>query len=202
MVNFDDFWMGIGQVLSGLLVGLLAFAVSNFKRLWSRRNPTIQTVVNKNHKLKDLLLEIRLHFDADRVKLFQVHNGDYFVNGSSIQKLSLSHYVVGTGISPPFDVEKLHQNIPISYIMCCIEQCLKEPYYFAQVKDMSDDLYFKSLLRHNGTETALFSGVFDRKGGLLGLIVVTWRERVTVGQDDLDEMKTLSSKVSDELLLK
>lgn len=202
-LNFDEFWSGIGQVIVGILAGLLAFASSKVKKLLTeRRSKCPFRLVNASMSIKDLLTEIRVLFDADRVKLFQVHNGDYFVNGSSSQKITLTHFVVRTGVGSPYGIETTHQNIPISYVVGCIDQCLKNPVYFSQVGDMADDMYFKALIRHNGSETALFSGVFDRHKGLLGIVVVTWLERLNLDEDKQKILKSFAARISDELMFK
>jgi len=197
-MHFDlaGLWNNLGQIMSGVLVGLAALMFSRAKQ-WIKKK-SIGSSVMDSLNIKLILAEIRAYYDADRAKLYQFHNGEFYTSGGSIQKLSLTHFVMARGVS--VDTEN-QQNIPIGYIAPTTDLVLKNAHLFIPASDMSENSYFKGILRHGGARCALIRGIFNSKKDMIGLLVITWFEEMTMTAEQLDMSVEFGTQLSDELLL-
>lgn len=199
-VNWSDVWVSIGQVLSGVLLGMATLFASQAKQWIKKKSVRTDNIVTNNLMLKQLLAEMRSYYDADRVKLYQFHNGDYYSSGASIQKASLTHYVVARGVSPPIGIESTQQNIPIGHIVNTAEEIWKSPYVFYSLERLSEDSYFKGLLRYGGAKSVLLRGVFNAKHDMTGFLVVVWFDPTTLNEEQMLKSQKFSIQIGDELL--
>lgn len=176
----DELFLSLGQIVAGIAMGMAAFAFSKTKDFVSNKVKRMSAAtLNRNVRIKDLLQEVRAVFDADRVKLYQFHNGDYYVTGESMQKLSLSHYAVKRGVEGP---EAKHQGIPVSYVSAILsEMVANDGVIVKAVADMDADCFMKSLLLKGGLQTVIMGGVVGQRGHLIGVVVVSWLDEVELG---------------------
>jgi hypothetical protein len=197
--NWSDIWISVGQVLSGVAIGVFALLAKR-ATTWLKKK-TLNSILNDNLLLKQLMTEIRSYYDADRVQLYQFHNGDHYVSGASIQKLSLTHFVTARGVSVPIGAETTHQNIPIGYVTQTSDDILKNPWIFYGRDSLGGDSYFKGLLRYSGVDAALLRGVFNCKHDMIGILVVSWFDEITPTPEQQEAIKDFSTQLGDELLL-
>lgn len=194
----SDFWNSVGQVLTGIVIGLLAFVASKIQN-WIQ-NKSESVCINKNLMLRQLLAEIRSYYDADRVQLYQFHNGNSFISGVSIQKVSLTHFVSARGVAVQIGGVSL-QNIPMGYLLQTIDHLLKNNYFYIDSNEMKEDSYFKGLMRYSGAKCALCRAVFNIKHEIIGFLVVSWFEDVMLTDVQKAAIKDFGTVLSDELLL-
>src|SRR4051812_24213923 len=92
----------LGESAAVIFLGILALSARRIKVLWTDRvMRSFERSVNKNVRIRELLAELRVPYMADRVCLYQFHNGEYFHSGDSIMKCSLTHFVTRVGVSNP-----------------------------------------------------------------------------------------------------
>lgn len=116
-----SFFIEIGIAIF-LVVG--GFFIAWIKQLLSRKKKT-NIDWNIHTQIHDFLTETRVLTHGDRAQIVQFHNGEYFIDGVSMQKLSLTHESVSNGISSEATsktgilishfaplMEKLNNNIP------------------------------------------------------------------------------------------
>lgn len=198
MPNADEFLSSLGQILAGMAMGLGAFALTKIKDYMNKKMRFMSTTaLNRNVRIKDLLQEIRVHFDADRVKLYQFHNGDYYVTGESVQKMSLSHYVVKRGVEGP---EAKHQGIPVSYVSAILaEMVAADGVLVKPVADMDPDCFLQSLMIQGGVQTTVMGGVNGQHGHLIGVIIVGWLDDVSITTKKINMIDEFLAACSAEL---
>lgn len=196
-MELSEFWIGLGQVLSGVLLGVIAVWARSAKNYLKKK--TIKRSIRENLMIKQLLAEIRSYCDADRVQLYQFHNGDHYVSGGSIQKASMTHFVLNRGVGIPF--EATHQNIPIGYLLGVTDEILKISTVFYSSDDLLQDSYFKGLLRYGGAKSALIRGIFSSKHDMIGFLSIAWFDEVTITAAQQAAIKDLTLQLSDEILL-
>ncbi|MBK9390468.1 MAG: hypothetical protein IPN68_09840 [Bacteroidetes bacterium] len=192
----------VGQVLGILSLGVVAYLVSRLKKTLEKKplfDP--RKTLNKNLKIQATIQEVRGVFDADRVSLYQFHNGNYYVSGQSIQKLSLTHVVCRRGVSYPESVSTLHQNIPVSCILKTIDAITSKGVAISSDGSVWGDPYFKDLLKHGGVGTAIICAVRDSMNHYFGIIVVGWlSEDVLIPSNQLDGLFEFASDLAVELV--
>jgi len=196
-MDWSDFWMSLGQILAGVIIGAVALWMRKLRTYVKKQ--TVNTSISDNMMLKQLITEIRTYYDADRVELYQFHNGDHYVSGASIQKVSLSHFATARGVSVPVTATRL--NMPIGYVVTITDDLLKKPFVFYSSEDLFDESYFRSLLRYGGAKSALLRGVFSQKHNLIGFIVISWFENVTLTKEQQQAVKDFAVGVGDEMLM-
>ena len=102
----------------GFVSGLLGTFVIFIKKILDKvadrlfePKDKILEVLNLGKLIKDSLESLRVEWDADRASIVQFHNGGYFSNGESMQKLTITHEEIGPGVNPLCNIIK---NIPLT----------------------------------------------------------------------------------------
>lgn len=100
--------------VSGLLGTLVIFIKKILDkvadRLFEPKDKVLE-VLNLGKLIKDSLESLRIEWGADRASIVQFHNGGYFSNGESMQKLTITHEEIGPGVNPLCNIIK---NIPLT----------------------------------------------------------------------------------------
>jgi hypothetical protein len=198
MSDWQDVWMSVGQVLSGAALGLAAYLIQKLK-YWQKNHHNLDSMLNRNLKIKDLLTEVRVYYAADSCTLFQLHNGNHYASGESMKKLSMTHYVVARGVSAPEGAQTVYQNITATHMDPILTQLLKEPHLLLGTDDFASNDYMGVLMRRSGNAQCLLRAVYDRKHQLIGILVVSWLEVVQLTPAQLDMIDHFTKQMSDEL---
>lgn len=89
------FWVEMGLSLAALFV---AFLLGNLKEIIRiRKKGNIDW--NIHTQIHEFLTELRVCTKAARAQIVQFHNGEYFLDGVSMQKLSTTHESLANGVS-------------------------------------------------------------------------------------------------------
>jgi len=165
----------------GAVVALLLFSTFSKKiKEWleSKVNAKFERSINKTSIVRDLLAELRAIYEADRVLLFQLHNGQYYFSGEGADKLSLTHFVVGAGIAIPDRSGARLQNIPTTYWPELFKTMSEEGYFSAAVAEFTDP-FAAQMFSVDGVTHAICGPVKDRRGHWRGMLVVSYLSEVT-----------------------
>lgn len=176
LIKLGELTSGIGDLLGAVVVGVLAYVISYLKKKVERKDFfSVEKVLNRNMRVQSILYECRGAFDCDRVKLFQFHNGDYFLSGESVQKITLTHFALKRGISSPITNPPLYQNIPVSVILAGLNQIIApKSVYFEQIQNLPDEFYLKDALRSTGCHSVAMAAVTNQYNKIFGLLILTW----------------------------
>ena len=71
------------------VAGLLGIGYG-FKKFWKSKRKTDNFILIHS-EINELLTELRLSSDSMRVSVLQFHNGEYFMDGISMRKFSITH---------------------------------------------------------------------------------------------------------------
>jgi hypothetical protein len=119
------FYVELGIVIALIGMGITWTLKHTLKRLLTgktnrRANDQLWDMHSEVH---EALTEARTKVDAARAMIIQFHNGEYFLDGSGVKKMSTSHESLRYGISSCG--EKL-QNILISMCVSLLRQIKKD----------------------------------------------------------------------------
>jgi hypothetical protein len=158
MLQYKEGFMGITNFFSSISfgswmeIGIGLFAlISGFMVGWKRKGCNIKKKKQKANKetnwfihsqIHELLTELRFSTDAARAQLAQFHNGEYFMDGVSMRKMSLTHESLAKGVSA--DSDRL-QGMLISLFSPLIGKVLEDEAHLHLTKD-DKDCYFKNFL--------------------------------------------------------
>lgn len=181
---------------------LLASATLFFNRikkyLQDRQARQFDLTINKSAMVQGLLSELRAVVDSDRVRLFQLHNGEYFLSGESSMKISMTHVYVKTGIAIP--TVSQNQNIPTTHFSNLFKCVRDNGHCIYPDLFQEDDPEFRRMMNAGGTHKALILPVMRNKGIWTGIMVIDWMEKEV---DITDQMRLASvsyaEQISDQL---
>ena len=180
--------MGIGWTIKKTLVRMLSQKQSVIKndQLWEMHS-----------EVHEALTEARTKVDAARAMIIQFHNGEYFLDGSGVKKMSTSHESLRYGISSCG--EKL-QNILISMCVSLLSLVKKDASTVTYMSTWSEEeasSYCKNFLDlHN--VLAFSVKPLKHHGLTTGFVMFQWCSTDKV--DAIDE--SVVSKIIDESVRK
>lgn len=182
----------IGKLLAAVVMGAFGYLIAKVRSKAEKNAFWKKCDTTKNLRIKELLQEIIILFDADRTLLFQIHNGEYFVSGESSRKMSLTHFEVGKEIAPisPSDVQ-CYQGIPLTFMASTFsalenQNCLTIHRSSENVKEFQ---YPKSLIALGGCESTAILKIPGPKGAVGLLFVCYLNARQTTNSEIKDLRK-------------
>jgi hypothetical protein len=87
-----EHWSIWAAIITAVLVGTIK-GWKKIKKAWTEDN-----FILIHSEVHELLTELRVLTDAARAQVIQFHNGEYFMDGISMRKFSLTHESVEKGI--------------------------------------------------------------------------------------------------------
>ena len=93
----------------------------------------VKKQVTVDTEIADAMESLKERLNADRVQIYDFHNGGHYSNGRSALKVSCSYEVCRTGIAPK---QAMLQSIPISCISKFVNKILNDEKF--EVKNLED----------------------------------------------------------------
>lgn len=163
----------IGESAAVIILAALGLSASKIKNWWQDRTiRAFERGINQNVRLRELLSELRVPYTADRVRLYQFHNGDYYHSGESIMKCSLTHFVTKIGVANP----PLSQNIPTTQMIMSLKALQDDSVFEFQPNSFDDDSLQDSLFQNTGAELCMGAVVRNSRGNWIGILCVDWMD--------------------------
>lgn len=166
--------------------------------LEKKTNDKFERSINKNSTIRDVLAEVRALYDADRVLLFQLHNGQYYFSGEGADKLSLTHFTVHAGVAVPDRAGTRLQNIPVTYFPEAFKMMSEQGCFFAQATEFEDP-FAAQMFSVDGVQAAICGPIRDRKKLWRGVLFVCFlndKEEL-----DLEVASTHAQRIADLLTI-
>jgi transcriptional regulator with GAF, ATPase, and Fis domain len=148
----------------------IAFAFSVWKFVKKNKKLDYQVEFTSIHsEIHELLTELRLVTDSARTQVIQLHNGEYFMDGVSMRKFSVTHESLERGIDSC--ANRMHAvlcSLFIPLLTLVLENSAKIQY----VTDLKDS-YFKQFFESRNIEA--FSVLpLKVKNQITGFLLVQW----------------------------
>jgi len=86
------------SIITGSLLGVLVGVLKVFGRKKDNHRENID-FIQVHSQIHESLTELRIQTDAARTQVIQFHNGEYFMDGVSMRKFSLTHESLSRGVS-------------------------------------------------------------------------------------------------------
>jgi hypothetical protein len=201
-------WVKIAELLITSLTSIIVALVgagffrrmSDKKQKSKSRESLMQQI--KNDEIVHLSIrEIRRRYNADRVYIWQFHNGGSFYTNAPMQKVSVTYERNSDGLERK--AEK-NQNHLVSHFTTFIKSVLDNKMFYSDVNNM-EDLGLRSLSLSQGIKSHASVPIFDRDKNLVSILSLDWvfseipseflRKDMEFTQDFRDEL----SKDSDTL---
>ncbi len=140
--------------------------------------------VNAN-RVQQLIYHLLNEFDADRVSVYEYHNGGKTITGIDFKKCSNTYEAVGLGIEEKYNE---HQNIPISVNFLWNKLLLeRKPIFISDIDNIENtDNTIHSILKSQGLKSYYSKLINDYNGKPIGFITLTfYNECVILDNDDM-----------------
>lgn len=188
--------------ISGYILVAFSFVLVSMVRTWFAKAKFFDAakMINRNTHIRDLLVELRTVQNSDRAKLFQFHNGEYFVTGQSAMKMSLTHVAMKTGVSFP-ELSASYVSIPTGYLTRTLENIQRDGVFMMVTEDSEDDFFLKHIFLAEGIQCCLMAPVMDNKKNWVGLVMCVWLNE-SKPKNSYSELQHYAAKIGSALTKK
>lgn len=177
-----EFLKSMSEVLGTYILGpaiLSALTYIGIKMVekWreKKNHHSIKMTAEKNNKIQEILTEIRAKLSADRVYLTLFHNGNKYIDGSEILKMSRTNESVSPGIS----IEAhYYQDISISLVPDEMKMVTSPGVNYATVSSLEDGK-FKRMSISRGVKAVARCGI-RKSNDIIGFLGVDFDTDVNI----------------------
>lgn len=156
---------------------------------------TLQDKVTMNQKIMKKLEEEKELLGADRILVFDFHNGEHFANGRSAIRFSATYEVVRYGIS---EVQLTSQTLPLSIISNLIARLFREDSYYLDDIEKAKGSQPEYTLCKNLDMQAFYTCLLKGEGNIpIGFISVQYKE--TPRRINVRELERLTWYIEESL---
>lgn len=170
-------WIRILEVLvtsvSSIVVALVGagfFRQMRDKQEKNRSKEKLMEQIKKDEIVHLAIRDVRRSYNADRVYIWQFHNGGSFYTTSPMQKLSITYERCSDGLERK--AEK-NQNHLITSFTSYIKDTMDGKMYFPNVEDMND-IGLRSLAYSSGTRGHCAVPIYDKDKHLVAILCLDW----------------------------
>lgn len=119
-INWTDFGKVTVGIVTAIIIAIPTFVVifSNMKKRASQELTYTKNFWITHNAIHEAMTELRIKTDCGRAQIIQFHNGGYFTEGVSMQKMTLTHESTNIGVSSEFSGKNdllLTMFIPLLY---------------------------------------------------------------------------------------
>lgn len=167
----EQLFHNTAEIILLLVMAIVTACLGKIKTWWQdRAAKRFEKGINRNVRTRELLAELRVLSNADRVCLYQFFNGEYYLAGGSLMKCSLTHFVTKLGIANPVP----GPVIPTTQMVLSLKALQDKPTTIFLHDTMIDDNFTDSLFMNTGTEVVVAGMVKDSRKNSIGILCVAW----------------------------
>ena len=153
-----------------ILTAICAYIVGKLREVRKRKKEVLKkgnvdwTIHSQIH---EFITELRVKTNASRVQVMQFHNGEYFLDGVSMQKMSTTHESLANGLA-----SNAKMSVLITMYAALMER-LEENAAILHFVDQEKPSYFKNTLELANVNAYIILPLFNNNGKS-GLLMVEW----------------------------
>jgi hypothetical protein len=202
-MEFYDYFVIFMTSITSIIVALIGkdyFRKKEDKKRKEKSKEDLMEQIERDEIIHLALRDVRRQFHADRIYIWQFHNGGNFYTESSMQKASITYERCSEGLERK---SEKYQGVLVSLFAWYMKQVMMNESYFLDMEEI-EDIGIRSLCTGNGTKSHVATPMFDDKNHLIGILCMDWvfssipSEIVTDGkfnQEFIQEVTQLSSSL-------
>ena len=173
MESLIDFLNDISLII--LALGAIILAVLKVYKNTKNEVESIPKKVKKqvtvDAEITDAMESLKERLNADRVQIYDFHNGGHYSNGRSALKVSCSYEVCRTGIAPK---QAMLQSIPISCISKFVNKILNdEKFEVKNLEEIKEDMPATYQLKRDMNLNSFYDlAIKNKRGEVIGFLAV------------------------------
>lgn len=202
-MEFYNYFMIFMTSITSIVVALIGkdyFRKKEDKRRKDKSKEDLMEQIERDEIIHLALRDVRRQFHADRIYIWQFHNGGNFYTESSMQKASITYERCSEGLERK---SEKYQGVLVSLFAWYMKQVMMNESYFLDMEEI-EDIGIRSLCTGNGTKSHVATPMFDDKNHLIGILCMDWvfssipSEIITDGkfnQEFIQEVTQLSASM-------
>lgn len=202
-MEFYNYFMIFMTSITSIVVALIGkdyFRKKEDKRRKDKSKEDLMEQIERDEIIHLALRDVRRQFHADRIYIWQFHNGGNFYTESSMQKASITYERCSEGLERK---SEKYQGVLVSLFSWYMKQVMMNESYFLDMEEI-EDIGIRSLCTGNGTKSHVATPMFDDKNHLIGILCMDWvfssipSEIITDGkfnQEFIQEVTQLSASL-------
>lgn len=206
-MEFYDYFVVFITSITSIVVALIGkdyFRKREKRRYTDKSKEDLLEQIEKDEIVHLALRDVRRQFQADRIYVWQFHNGGNFYTESAMQKASITYERCSDGLERK---SEKYQNILVSLFSWYMKQVITNKAYYSNMEEI-EDIGIRSICSGNGTRSHVASPMFDDKNHLIGILCLDWvftpvpSELLSEGnfnQEFIDEVSHLSDSLKSYL---
>lgn len=170
-------WIRIVEILLTSITSIVVALVSagffkryNDKKYKDQSKSQLLQQIKRDEIVHLAIRDVRRRYNADRVYIWQFHNGGSFYTTSPMQKLSITYERCSQGLERK--TEK-NQNHLITNFTTYIKSVMDETMFYPDISKI-DDIGMRSLSQSEGTKSHCASPIYDKEGHLVAMLCLDW----------------------------
>jgi hypothetical protein len=172
-MNIADILQVVITSITSVVVALIGAGF--FKNYTDKKKETLSKSKLMEQIRKDEIVhlglrDLRRKYNADRIYIWQFHNGGNFYTSSPIQKTSITYERCSDGLERK---SEKFQNTLISNISSYIRDTMNFEMFYYDVKEMND-IATRSICQSYSTQSHTAIPIFDEKEHLVGILSLDW----------------------------
>lgn len=170
-------WIKIIELLLTSITSIIiALITAGYFR---RRQEKAKDNISKQQLMKQIqqseivhyaLRELRRKYKADRVYIWQFHNGGNFYTSSPMQRATITYERCSEGLERKADK---YQGVLISNIPSYIKETMEGNMFYHDVEQIPD-FALRSLLISHGTFAHVATPLYNKDKNLIGIVSLDW----------------------------
>lgn len=170
-------WMKIIELLLTSITSIvIALITAGYFR---KRQEKAKENISKQQLMKQIqqseivhyaLRELRRKYNADRVYIWQFHNGGNFYTSSPMQRATITYERCSEGLERKADK---YQGVLISNIPSYIKESMEGNMFYHDVEEIPD-FALRSLLISHGTFAHAATPLYNKDKNLIGIVSLDW----------------------------
>jgi hypothetical protein len=202
-MEFYNYFMIFMTSITSIVVALIGkdfFRKKEDKKRKDKSKEDLMEQIERDEIVHLALRDIRRQFHADRIYIWQFHNGGNFYTESSMQKASITYERCSDGLERK---SEKYQGVLVSLFAWYMKKVMMNESYFLDMEEI-EDIGIRSVCSGNGTKSHVATPMFDDKNHLIGILCMDWvfssvpSEIITEGnfnQEFIQEVTQLSSSL-------
>lgn len=172
-MEFYNYFMIFMTSITSIVVALIGkdyFRKKEDKRRKDKSKEDLMEQIERDEIIHLALRDVRRQFHADRIYIWQFHNGGNFYTESSMQKASITYERCSEGLERK---SEKYQGVLVSLFAWYMKQVMMNESYFLDMEEI-EDIGIRSLCTGNGTKSHVATPMFDDKNHLIGILCMDW----------------------------
>lgn len=159
----------------------------------------VKTQSSINMNIINLMEDGKERFRADRIQVYDYHNGGHFANGRSALKVSCSFEVVRSGVKA---CQQELQGIPLTFIAKFNDTLLRNGTLFVDdLEQIKDSMPFTYQIKHTQGIKSFYDMILTNKQGEpIGFLGIQYNNNdISLSEEDKKEILKLKLAIENEL---